>query len=559
LSQTEAIGNNKSAKKPHKKNKMNIECAIKRLIIHDSWSWNIFKKRAAPINNDVIKVIFSLTKETFHSLKVNEQTAVKKFYKAISKSKKELSPDLIKPFLAFRKTIFSKEEQKAANSIIVQKINTEFANVHAFLPTTDLSNMAASCKALREFSIEEMGRRLNQEKVSPLGFNKKNLFSFLLQQGHAVHKLSLDNMKGLTANDIERFINLCPNLTSLSLENCGINSGIATQIIKALDAAKITYLNLSYNQIEVIPPEIESFSQLQYLNLSHNRITIIVPEIENLFQLQKLLINDNQIEVIPPELVNLLQLRVLDIGYNKIEIILREIENLFQLQELNISSNNLQAIPPEIGNLSQLQVLNIQGNRIQVIPPEIGNLSQLKVLHISYNRIQVIPPEIGNLSQLQLLNIHCNRIQVIPPEIGNLSQLQLLYISYNRIQVIPPEIGNLSQLQLLHISYNRIQVIPPEIGNLSQLQLLNIQGNRIQVIPPEIGNLLQLQELDISRNEIKVVPPEIRKLLQLKKLNLDCNEITVTKALTKELKALVPNWSYRLRPRSFDSSMFFPI
>jgi len=113
---------------------------------------------------------------------------------------------------------------------------------------------------------------------------------------------------------------------------------------------KETRLNLSNNQIKILPPEIDKLSNLRILNLDNNQITTLPPEIDKLSNLQELYLYNNQITILPPE-----------------------IGNLSQLQKLYLHNNQITMLPPEIGKLSNLQELRV--DRKVIIP------AGLKFLH----------------------------------------------------------------------------------------------------------------------------------------------------------------------------------
>jgi Leucine-rich repeat (LRR) protein len=641
-----------------------------------------------PEDDSAIKVIFSITKKQFHSLANDQQDVIKKFYKASSKSDLSTRPDLAKLFLSFKKALSTDD--------IVEKFNTELASAFSFLRDADLFKAAASkkfieatdrelasrlnrkkpvfslgyekndhgkkallsllskhgdkvhnlsldemknlsaddiesfinlCPSLTFLSLKDCELKLNKEQLisflskhgdkihnlsldeghdlsaddiqsimnlcpsltflslknCKLKFDKETLLSLLLKHGDKIHKLSLDEMKNLIANDmqsitnlcpsltflslkdcklkfdkeqlasflskhgdkihklsldekpdlsaddIQNFISLCPNLTDLSLKGCKLHSDMATCIIKALsEKTKITHLDLSNNSINVIPPEIGTLSHLRRLDLSRNHIATIPSELGNLSHLQMLNLSRNfEIKVIPGEIGNLSELRTLDLRYNKITAIPSEIENLSQLQRLDLTHNNITAISREIGNLLKLRMLNLRNNNITAIAPEIGNLLKLRMLDLRNNNITGIAPEIGSLSELRILYLTHNKIPAIPPEIGHLSQLRMLDLRNNNITGIPREIGSLSQLRRLDLMDNKITAIPPEIGHLLQLRNLSLGQNSITVIPREIGNLSQLRTLGLAFNAIKTIPREIEKLQQLRKLFLRLNKLEI--------------------------------
>lgn len=63
---------------------------------------------------------------------------------------------------------------------------------------------------------------------------------------------------------------------------------------KAKDENKLQ-LNLSKNNITVVPPNIKELTNLVELYLYGNKIAILPPEIGNLTQLQTLALNENQV------------------------------------------------------------------------------------------------------------------------------------------------------------------------------------------------------------------------------------------------------------------------
>lgn len=66
------------------------------------------------------------------------------------------------------------------------------------------------------------------------------------------------------------------------------------EFIRARDEG-ITRLNLSKNNITIIPPSIKECSHLVELYIYGNKIASLPPEIGNLTQLQTLALNENQV------------------------------------------------------------------------------------------------------------------------------------------------------------------------------------------------------------------------------------------------------------------------
>jgi internalin A len=266
------------------------------------------------------------------------------------------------------------------------------------------------------------------------------------------------------------------------------------RLIEQAKAKNSTELDLNFNGLTEIPPEIFQLSQLTKLELSGNAITKIPDKIAALSNLQQLYLNNNQITKIPDVIAALSNLQDLNLGGNKITEIPDEIAALSNLQQLYLFNNQITKIPYEIMALSNLKGLDLNNNQItkipDVLPPylrsETAALSNLQILNLSSNQITKIPDAITALSNLQILNLSSNQITEIPDVIANLSQLQNLYLHNNQITEIPDVIAALSQLKQLDLYANKITRIPDAIAKLVNLKILVLNDNPITNVPPEI-------------------------------------------------------------------------
>jgi len=138
-------------------------------------------------------------------------------------------------------------------------------------------------------------------------------------------------------------------------------------------------------------------SLINKLNLDFN--------INELLDLDGLDLSFNNLTQIPPEIGNLTNLQILELTSNKLTQVPPEIGNLTNLQVLNISYNQLTQVPSEIGNLTNLIELDLSYNKLTQVPSEIGNLKNLKYLYLSNNQLTQIPSEIWDLPNLNYFDL----------------------------------------------------------------------------------------------------------------------------------------------------------
>ena len=249
------------------------------------------------------------------------------------------------------------------------------------------------------------------------------------------------------------------------------------------------------------------------LDLSFNQLRYLPPEIGQLTRLQSLYLNDNELGQIPPELGRLTNLKYLDLFSNDLNQLPPEIGQLKKIQSLNLSCNYLSQLPPEIGQLTSLQYLDLRDNHLIRVPPEIGQLTSLQSLNLSFSRLSQLPSEIGQLTNLKSLNLNFSRLNYLSPEIGRLTSLQFLDLSNNQLNQLPPEMGQLTSLNSLDLRFNQLTQIPSEIGQLINLKLLNLCNNYLNRLPAEIGQLNSLESLNLHNNNLNQLPPEMQKYL----------------------------------------------
>ncbi|KAH3745456.1 nucleoside diphosphate kinase [Pelomyxa schiedti] len=195
--------------------------------------------------------------------------------------------------------------------------------------------------------------------------------------------------------------------------------------------------------------------------------------------------SNQQLGVIPPATWLHTSCTKLDISGNALKVLSYDIRNLSNLVELNCSHNSLTSIPVVVCHHSKLTHLDCSSNLLTAIPFLIRNLNSLTSLDLSCNCITTLPDEIGCLSTLNTLSLAKNKLTIIPSAIGSLSQLKLLNLSWNKLTGFPPDLCKLSNLRDLLLSDNQLNSIPRELHNLTQTKV-HISHDFSGTTPPEI-------------------------------------------------------------------------
>lgn len=122
-------------------------------------------------------------------------------------------------------------------------------------------------------------------------------------------------------------------------------------------------IDFSFNQIQLIPNEISSFTLLAELNLSNNTISEIPIALTELINLESLDLSNNKIATIPDNLIIMKKLLFVNISHNKITVIPSNNWEKSQIIKLDLSYNDIEIIPSEILGKSQITRLFLKENK----------------------------------------------------------------------------------------------------------------------------------------------------------------------------------------------------
>jgi len=128
------------------------------------------------------------------------------------------------------------------------------------------------------------------------------------------------------------------------------------------DGEIVKVLNLKKQKLEIIPEEIQGFTELIELRLDKNRIEILPDWLSELNRLEIFSAERNQLTEFPSVILDLENLRELYLGDNFITAIPLDIDVLKNLEWLGLWSNLLRKFPSSLSDMPKLTTLDILYN-----------------------------------------------------------------------------------------------------------------------------------------------------------------------------------------------------
>eukprot|EP00727_Mastigamoeba_balamuthi_P006413 m51a1_g2392 hypothetical protein (507) ;mRNA; r:731997-734300 len=185
----------------------------------------------------------------------------------------------------------------------------------------------------------------------------------------------------------------------------------------------------------------------------------------------------NGLEELPPEIGQLQRLRQLWLKGNALQKLPVELRELSELQALGLEDNSLREVPETVCCLVSLQRLYVDANDIKELPESIEKLEKLVDLTARRNRLSTLPDQIGRLSELRFLSLESNCISRVPDTIGDLSRLRGLWLDSNLLSSLPHTIRKLKGIERLSLAHNKFDSLPVELLSMTKLKKVNVVGN----------------------------------------------------------------------------------
>lgn len=171
-------------------------------------------------------------------------------------------------------------------------------------------------------------------------------------------------------------------------------------------------LNLSCS-LQAFPPEIYDLADtLEILDLSGNQLSMLPDDLPQLHKLRVLFCSNNRFTRLPEVLGQCRNLEMVGFKANHIE----EVPAAAQpaaLRWLILTDNRIRELPSELGRCIRLQKLMLAGNQLQSLPKEMAACTNLELLRIAANRLTELPDWLLELPRLSWLayagNPFCDR------------------------------------------------------------------------------------------------------------------------------------------------------
>jgi Leucine-rich repeat (LRR) protein len=213
-------------------------------------------------------------------------------------------------------------------------------------------------------------------------------------------------MHHLTYLDLSRnaLTALPPEISALqSLESLDLRWNTLTDYgmpIQLFRMKHLVHLKLQKNPITTVPEELFKMSKLTNVLLTGTAVPLVKQRIVEAWSNREttLDLSGQELIVVPRELGFLKSLEALYLQRNKLTSVPPEIGELTRLRTLDLSGNNLENLPWTIANLAKLENLFIKGNPLSSLPAEVVNrdaafvktfLGSLKDGKVSCNRMKV--------------------------------------------------------------------------------------------------------------------------------------------------------------------------
>ncbi|XP_024538933.1 probable disease resistance protein At4g27220 isoform X2 [Selaginella moellendorffii] len=317
------------------------------------------------------------------------------------------------------------------------------------------------------------------------------------------------------------------NLAALQMLTRLWISSRTTERFPAISSTRLVHLSLYFEQLSVIPDELQSLAALEVLDVNTCRL------------LQKL----------PDYLAkSFLGLLALDLrGCTSLSQLPSDLQELQWLQKLDLEGClSLQSLPEAFGSsgaFPSLQELFMTGCRRLEAFPELqpGALPRLRMLKLPFcarlQHLDIHPKALPNLVHLNLGG--CAGLKELPDEeaLRYFSYLEELVLNNTQISSLPASIGLLPRLKKLDLKQcMQLRALPwVDLSGdyFISLEEISMQGIPIRELPKVLAAAPQLRKMDLTDCDFITLTDEVFGLLKTRNVNLIRANVQIISALNE--------------------------
>lgn len=292
----------------------------------------------------------------------------------------------------------------------------------------------------------------------------------------------------------------------------------------------LTSLNLRMNKIQSIDLGISNLVQLTNLDLSNNNLIMLPPNMRTLSKLTALNVSFNKIAILPDALSTLCNLLTLDTSHNEFFRFDHAMACYTRLSKLNISFNALTVIDELPCLITTLTSFFVQDNRITTVSPKIGLLKALGKVNFGGNPLTSVPPDIAQCETLVEACFNRCNLAKLPISMKSLLYLRKLVFTDNKLVLVPQFLNTLHFLIELRVDMNEIVYASKEFCFCQSLEILHFQDNGLLVLPRAIDRMTLLKILRLDHNSLDALVPGVGKLQSCEYMDLSHNQLSVLPA-----------------------------
>jgi hypothetical protein len=246
------------------------------------------------------------------------------------------------------------------------------------------------------------------------------------------------------------------------------------------------------------------------LDLSHENLKLVPKEIELFTDLEELDLSYNLLENFHIDLSKLTHLKLLDLSDNPNLNFFEFPSSFFSsgIESLNLAKNNLFFVPENIGSLKSLESLDLSNNNITFLPPSFDNLVKLRNLNLAFNHLKednFYLNQLWNLEYLQLENNPKLNLENVFISLQNKENLKELSFSQDEKNM---PIGAMNKLSInkIIIKNSTVKSLKPNFYNIKNLQEIsfdNCDFTDEKNLYKDLNSLKQITKLSFKNTKLE--------------------------------------------------------